>query len=388
MKFQLESSKLEFFRPDAFGFINGLKKEPPKQKMINLSIGAPNRPTPEWIVEVMKENLSNPAYHTYPPQHGAPELLEAVADWYRKRFEVTLNPEENVLVTVGIKEAIFNALHALVNAGDSILVPDPGYPTYFEAVLFTGGKLLTYDGDVDPIASLDEIESLARLHKPKMVIVNYPSNPTGRVANREYYDRLSELSGKYGFVVMSDLAYSEIAFDDLEVNSYFEARQNLELGLEYFAFSKTYNMAGWRVGAIVAEKRLLDAVKLYKSKIDSNVFYPIQLAAAAALKSTPDSYYRELREIYQDRRDAIIEGLKASGLTFTAPQGAMYVWVSTPEGTDPWSFTEKLYREYGILVVPGTAYGINGSKKVRMGLVQEVEAMKDAARRLAERRSW
>jgi len=388
MKFQLESSKLEFFRPDAFGFINGLKKEPPKQKMINLSIGAPNRPTPEWIVEVMKGNLSNPAYHTYPPQHGAPELLEAVADWYRKRFEVTLNPDENVLITVGIKEAIFNALHALVNAGDSILVPDPGYPTYFEAVLFTGGKLLTYDGDVDPIASLDEIESLARLYKPKMVIVNYPSNPTGRVANREYYDRLSELSGKYGFVVMSDLAYSEIAFDNLEVNSYFEARQNLELGLEYFAFSKTYNMAGWRVGAIVAEKRLLDAVKLYKSKIDSNVFYPIQLAAAAALKSTPDSYYRELREIYQGRRDAVIEGLKASGLTFTAPQGAMYVWVSTPEGTDPWSFTEKLYREYGILVVPGTAYGINGSKKVRMGLVQEVEAMKDAARRLAERRSW
>ena len=388
MKFQLESSKLEFFRPDAFGFINGLKKEPPKQKMINLSIGAPNRPTPEWIVEVMKGNLSNPAYHTYPPQHGAPELLEAVADWYRKRFEVTLNPDENVLITVGIKEAIFNALHALVNAGDSILVPDPGYPTYFEAVLFTGGKLLTYDGDVDPIASLDEIESLARLYKPKMVIVNYPSNPTGRVANREYYDRLSELSGKYGFVVMSDLAYSEIAFDNLEVNSYFEARQNLELGLEYFAFSKTYNMAGWRVGAIVAEKRLLDAVKLYKSKIDSNVFYPIQLAAAAALKSTPDSYYRELREIYQGRRDAIIEGLKASGLTFTAPQGAMYVWVSPPEGTDPWSFTEKLYREYGILVVPGTAYGINGSKKVRMGLVQEVEAMKDAARRLAERRSW
>jgi len=226
------------------------------------------------------------------------------------------------------------------------------------------------------------------LHKPKMVIVNYPSNPTGRVASKEYYERLSELSCKYGFVVMSDLAYSEIAFDGLEVNSYFEAQQNLELGLEYFAFSKTYNMAGWRVGAIVAEKRLLDAVKLYKSKIDSNVFYPIQLAAAAALKSTPDSYYRELRGIYQGRRDAIIEGLKASGLTFTAPQGAMYVWVSTPEGTDPWSFTEKLYREYGILVVPGTAYGANGSRKVRMGLVQEFEAMKDAARRLAEGRSW
>jgi LL-diaminopimelate aminotransferase len=336
----------------------------------------------------MKENLSNPAYHTYPPQHGAPELLEAVADWYRKRFGVTLNPEENVLVTVGIKEAIFNALHALVNAGDSILVPDPGYPTYFEAVLFTGGKLLTYDSDVDPMATLDEVESLAKLHKPKMVIVNYPSNPTGRVANREYYDRLSELSGKYGFVVMSDLAYSEIAFDSLEVNSYFEPHQNLELGLEYFAFSKTYNMAGWRVGAIVAEKRLLDAVKLYKSKIDSNVFYPIQLAAAAALKSTPDSYYRELREIYQGRRDAIIEGLKASGLTFTAPQGAMYVWVSTPEGIDPWSFTEKLYRDYGILVVPGTAYGANGSRKVRMGLVQEFEAMTEAARRLAEGRSW
>lgn len=384
MRYQLECSKLEFFRPDAFGFINKLKTQPSKYPMINLSIGAPNRPTPAWIIEAMKTHLDNPAYHTYPPQHGAPELCEAVAYWYGKRFGVEIDPKENVLITVGIKEAIFNALHSLVNAGDVVMVPDPGYPTYFEAVLFTGGKLLTYNSDAEADEVLSEIERKARLHGPKIVIVNYPSNPTGRIVGLDFYKSLSEIASRYDFAVMSDLAYSEIAFDGLTVHSYLEARPGLELGFEYFAFSKTYNMAGWRVGAIVGDKRLVDAVKLYKSKIDSNVFYPIQQAAVTALKETPDSFYRELSGMYQQRRDALVHGLSDIGLRFSPPQGAMYTWVETPEGVDPWLFTEKLYKEYGILVVPGTAYGLNGSQRVRMGLVQETSLMEEAARRLAE----
>jgi LL-diaminopimelate aminotransferase len=382
MKFQLECSKLEFFRPDAFGFINNLKTQSSRYPMINLSIGAPNRPTPEWILESMKANLDNPAYHTYPPQHGAPELCDAIAFWYRKRFKVKLDPRDNVLVTVGIKEAIFNALHSLINAGDTVLVPDPGYPTYFEAVLFTGGKLVTYNSDSEPAAVLNEIEYRAKTYNPKIVVVNYPSNPTGRIADADFYNSLSEIAAHYGFIVMSDLAYSEIAFDGLKVSSYLEARPNLELGFEYFAFSKTYNMAGWRVGAIVGDKRLVDAVKLYKSKIDSNVFYPIQLAAATALKETPASFYHELSAMYENRRNALLEGLSKAGLKFSPPQGAMYTWVETPMGMDPWVFTEKLYREYGILVVPGTAYGLNGIKRVRIGLVQEVPLMEEAAQRL------
>lgn len=383
MKYQIESSRLEFFRPDAFGFINNLKTTPSRESLINLSIGAPNRPTPAWVVEAMKVNLDNPAYHTYPPQHGAPELCEAVVAWYKKRFGVTLDAKDNVLITVGIKEAIFNAFHALLNAGDAVLVPDPGYPTYFEAVTFIGGKLITYDSDQEQGDVLAEIAAQIERHRPKIVVVNYPSNPTGRIVDAGFYKELGVLCRKNGVIVMSDLAYSEIAFDGLRASSYLQAEGACELGLEYFAFSKTYNMAGWRVGAIVGDKRLVDAVKLYKAKIDSNVFYPIQMAAACALGDTPESFYKELAGIYQKRRDALLSGLAKCGLKYSPPQGAMYVWVDTPKGTDPWAFTEMLYKKHGILVVPGTAYGLNGRNKVRMGLVQEAEMMSEAASRLA-----
>ena len=385
MKSQIESSRLEFFRPDAFGFINNLKATASRESLINLSIGAPNRPTPAWVVDAMKANLDNPAYHTYPPQHGAPELCEAVAAWYKKRFGVAVNAKDNVLITVGIKEAIFNAFHALLNAGDAVLVPDPGYPTYFEAVTFIGGKLVTYDSDQEAGPVLSSIEERVARDKPKIVVVNYPSNPTGRIVDAAFYGELCQMCRKNGVIVMSDLAYSEIAFDGRRACSYLEAEGALELGLEYFAFSKTYNMAGWRVGAIVGDKRLVDAVKLYKSKIDSNVFYPIQLAAACALRDTPDSFYKDIAGLYQKRRDALLSGLAKCGLGYSPPQGAMYVWVDTPEGTDPWAFTETLYKEHGILVVPGTAYGSNGRRKVRMGLVQEENVMGEAAERLARK---
>lgn len=384
MKYQVESSKLEAFRPDAFSFINSLKSSPSNKPLINLSIGAPNRPTPPWIVNSMKLHLDNPAYHTYPPQFGAPELCEAVADWYAKRFGVHIDAGKNVLVTVGIKEAIFNAFHALLNAGDVVLVPDPGYPTYFEAVTFIGGKLITYNSDSDQDRVLTEIEAQIAKFKPKIVVVNYPSNPTGRLVDIEFYRSLSSVCEKCGTIVMSDLAYSEIAFDGKSVCSYLNARSSHDLSIEYFAFSKTYNMAGWRIGAIVGDEAILNAIKLYKSKIDSNVFYPIQRAAAAALADTPQSFYEELRGLYQSRRGALLQGLNKIGLNFSPPQGAMYVWVETPKDVDSWSFTEMLYRKQGILVVPGTAYGRNGINRVRMGLVQEVALMEEAARRLAE----
>jgi LL-diaminopimelate aminotransferase len=384
MKNQMESSKLEFFKPDAFSFINNLKTLPAEKSIINLSIGAPNRPTPEWVVSAMKDNLDNPAYHTYPPQFGAPELCKAVAYWYRKRFGVSVDAQNNVLVTVGIKEAIFNAFHSLLNPGDVVLIPDPGYPTYFEAVSFVGGKLISYDSDRPQSEVLVEIEGQIERYSPKIIVVNYPSNPTGRLVDLEFYQALSTQCERNDVIVMSDLAYSEIAFDGLSVCSFLQARNTCDLAMEYFAFSKTYNMAGWRIGAIVGDKRLIDAIKLYKSKIDSNVFYPIQLAAVAAIHSTPDAFYKDLKGIYQQRRDALVGGLREAGLKFSPPQGAMYIWVETPEGEDPWSFTEMLFKKHGILVVPGTAYGKNGKNKVRMGLVQETAIMKEAAERLMQ----
>jgi len=380
---QIESTKLEFFRPDAFSFINALKTTPSEEKLINLSIGAPNRPTPEWILAALKNNLDDPRYHTYPPQHGSPELLAAIAYWYEKRYGVKVHPTENILITVGIKEAIFNSFHALINMGDCVLLADPGYPTYFEAAAFTGAKSIFYNSDAEEQSVLQEISDKVTIHKPKILVLNYPSNPTGRTASLKFYRDVSDICERSGTIVMSDIAYSEVSFDGFTTGSFLQARPAGNLTLEYFSFSKTYNMAGWRIGAIVGDKRIVDAVKLYKSKIDSNVFYPLQLAAVSAIRDTPDSYYRELKAMYQERRDALLVGLVKAGLKFTAPQGSFYVWVDLPESTHPWAFTELLYKKYGILGVPGTAYGNNGSKKIRLGLVQETAAMREASERIA-----
>jgi LL-diaminopimelate aminotransferase len=378
------SSKLNWFLPDGFGFIRDMKLKAPKnyRTFIDLSIGAPNRATPKNIIDNFVKDVYIEKYHTYPPQFGAPELCESVARWYKKRFSVAVDPGREVLITVGVKEAIFNVLHALVNPGEAVLIPDPGYPTYFEAGGFVGAKLLGYNSDCSQDRQLDGIEALVKLHSPSYVVVNYPSNPTGRIVDDFFYERLSLLSRKYDFVVLSDLAYSEIAFDGKRVSSYLYKNGGCERALEFFAFSKTYNMAGWRVGAIIAEHDILEAVKLYKSKIDSNVFYPVQLAAAYAMDNMEESFYRELAAMYEERRDILCGGLQAAGLKFEKPQGSLYVWVKAPAGWDTWAFTQYMYDIYGFLGVPGNAYGKNGTGCIRIGLVQEKEILAEIAERL------
>lgn len=378
------SNKLNWFLPDGFSFIRELQLKKPTRydDLINLSIGAPNRPTPNHICDVLVQELKNPKYHTYAPQFGAPELCEAVAEWYKSRFGVNIDSRKEVLITVGIKEAIFNTVHALVNPGDVVLVPDPGYPTYFEAVTFCGGKMITYDSNQGENETLSSIKEAAQIHKPKFVFVNYPSNPTGRIVTERFYRELQLIANELNFVVLSDLAYSEIAFDGKTVSSYFQGSDSIEGAIEFFAFSKTYNMAGWRVGAIVADESLLHAIKMYKSKIDSNVFYPIQLAAVEALNNTEAGFYSEQSKMYQRRREILFDGICSVGIEAVKPEGAMYLWTKVPTGYDSWSFTKHLYDNCGVLCVPGSAYGANGKSYVRLGLVLEEDKMKEAVIRI------
>jgi LL-diaminopimelate aminotransferase len=330
----------------------------------------------------MKKNLDNEKYHTYPPQDGLPEFKKAICDWYKKRFNADIKLE-NVLITIGIKEVIFNTFHAMIDAGDAVLLPDPGYPTYFEAAYFTGSKVLTYNSNYDEDKLFIEIKNKLRLYKPKILILNFPCNPTGNNVSLDFYNRMRAVCEEVDTMVFSDLAYSEIYYDDNYVYSYFHDGTSLFNGLEFFAFSKTYNMAGWRVGAIVGDKDIIDAVKLYKSKIDSNVFCPIQKASIAALEETPESFYIAQRKMYQERRDILSQGFENAGINFTMPKGAMYMWVDIPKNIkDSWEFTRVLYSEFGILTVPGTAYGVNGANKVRVGLVQDSEVLREASDRL------
>ncbi|ABV32597.1 pyridoxal phosphate-dependent aminotransferase [Pseudothermotoga lettingae] len=382
MKRQLGSSKLEYFSPDPFSFIRELRKKPSKSKIIDLSIGAPNRPTPPWIIETMKNALNEVSYHTYPPQNGSSELRKAISDWYKNRFSVDLDPEKNILITVGIKEIVFNALQALINQGDIVLIPDPGYPTYYDASNFAGAKILTYDSKASPEKILEDITLVLKKNRVKAIIVNFPSNPVGTIVNIEFYKRLSTIAEEHFCIVISDIPYYEITFNDSVAPSYLQGNPSLRNAIEYFAFSKTYNMAGWRVGAVVGDEKIIDLLKLFKSKIDSNVFYPIQIAAVSALRETPQEYYESLRKEYKLRRDTMVGYLEKSGLEFHMPDGAMYIWVRVPEEEDCWSFVEKLYLNTGILTVPGIAYGPSGKDHIRLGLVQEVDALKEAGERI------
>lgn len=379
-----KNHRLNWFLPDGFNFIRELQLKSPLHysTVINLSIGAPNRPTPSHICDAMKLALDNPIYHTYPPPFGAPELCEALTFWYKKRFNVNVDPHNEVLITVGIKEALFNAVHALVNPGDVVLIPDPGYPTYFEAVTFCGGKMIRYDSNQDEDKVLLEIARLAKEHRPRILFCNYPSNPTGRNVSAQFYHQLESLSLETGFILISDLAYSELAFDGKKVSSCFNNRKSLAGSIEFFAFSKTYNMAGWRIGAVIGDRDLLQTLKLYKSKIDSNVFYPIQLAAATALRFTHENFYIDQSAMYQERRDILFDGLISIGLNILKPEGAMYVWVGVPSGYDGWNFTKHLYDYCGVLGVPGIAYGPNGRSYIRLGLVREAKELEVAVGRI------
>ncbi len=382
MDYQIGSSKLGYFRPDPFLFIRNLRRIPSGHKVIDLSIGAPNRPTPPWVVETMKNALYETSYHTYPPQDGSIELRNAISKWYKKRFNVILDPEKNILITVGVKEIVFNALQALINQGDVVLVPDPGYPTYYDASNFSGARILTYDSAGNQKKILEEIAQKLEKYRIKITIINFPSNPVGTVVDMQFYKELSLLAEDHSCIVISDLPYSEITFDDFIAPSYLQANPGLAKTIEYFSFSKTYNMAGWRVGAVVGDEKIIDLLKLYKSKVDSNVFYPIQLAAVSALEDTPQDYYENLKKEYTLRRDTIVDFLRKSGMEFCMPHGAMYVWVQIPERENCWSFIEKMYLQAGILGVPGIAYGPSGINHIRLGLVQEVDVLKEAGERI------
>ena len=288
------------------------------------------------------------------------------------------------MVTIGVKEAIANSLLALVNPGDGVLVPDPGYPTYFDGALFAGARLLSYKSDFDEEFVFEEIEKKVLLFQPKIIIVSYPCNPTGRMVTSSFYQKLALLSKKENLIVISDLAYSEITFDGLTAPSYLESLTPEMAGIEYFTFSKTYNMAGWRLGAIVGSESLVNPVKLYKSKIDSNVFYPIQLAGVCALEKTPDSYYQELKVFYEERRNILCSGFDDVGLSYTPAQGAIYIWLKTPKDMDSFEFTKELFINTGILVVPGNGYSMEGGDYVRVGLVQEAPLLIEAVQRLKE----
>lgn len=357
------------------------------EEVISFAIGDPDIPTPPHIIERLCEASRNPANHRYPTslyRDSLPELRSAIAGWYERRFGVSLDADKEVLPLIGAKEGIAHIALCLIDPGDTALVPDPGYPVYSVGTRLAGGRpyympLTRKHGFLPDLGAIPE--NVAR--KAKLLWVNYPNNPTGAVADLEFFDRLVKFARRYDLVVCHDGPYSEVAYDDYQPVSFMQADGAREVGVEFHSLSKSYNMTGWRIGMVVGNAEMVNTLYTLKSNMDSGVPLAIQYAAIEAL-SGPQDCVKEHNATYQRRRDLVLNMLKSIGLEAEPPKASLYIWARVPEGQTSVDFTTSLLEEAGIVVTPGVGYGKSGEGYVRISLtVPDVTLVKGLSR-LAE----
>ncbi len=352
--------------------------------IIDLSIGDPDTPTPKYIIDSMKKALDDPSTHNYPPYEGTKDFRKAVAGWYKKRFNVDLDPDNEVMSLIGSKEGIAHMLFALLDPGDIAIVPDPCYPVYKMCTLLAGGepyflplsKANSYMPDLDGIPS--EV-----LKKAKLLFVNYPNNPTGAVCTKEYLEKAVAFCKKNDIVLCSDLAYSEVSFGGYVPMSVLEIKGAKDVAIEFHSLSKTYNMTGWRLGMAAGNKDAMKALAIMKTNIDSGAFKAIQRAGIDALNG-PDDFTKKMNKIYESRMKALIDGLNSLGWKLEYFKATFYAWIPVPKGHTSASFCELLLEKCGILTVPGSGYGTQGEGYIRICITADEARIKEAVKRMRE----
>lgn len=352
--------------------------------IISLGIGDPDQPTPEHIIEKATLALRDPANHQYPSSVGMLAYRQAVAEWYQRRFGVSLNPRSEVVSLIGSKEGIGNISACYLDPGDTSLVPDPGYPVYSIGAILCGANpykmpLLAENGFLPRLTDIPT--EVAR--RAKLLFINYPNNPTGAMATDEFYNEVIAFAKEFDILVCHDAAYSEITFDNLTAKSFLEFPGAKEVGIEFHSVSKTYNMTGWRIGWAVGNKDAVEVLGRYKSNIDSGAFQAVQYAAMEALLG-PQDCVAAMRRLYQERRDAVIEGLRRMGWSIDAPPGSIYVWVPVPRGYDSASFAEMVLEKAGVIITPGIGYGEYGEGYFRIALTVDKGKIATALQRMYE----
>ncbi|MBD2196084.1 MULTISPECIES: pyridoxal phosphate-dependent aminotransferase [Calothrix] len=381
------AKRLEKIPPYLFAEINRKGNELVAQgvDIINLAVGDPDRPTPAHILQVMHEAIDNPSTHNYPPYQGTQAFREAAAKWMERRFGVAgLNPNTEVVSSIGSKEAIHNTFLAFVEAGDYTLIPDPGYPVYRTATLFAGGEPYTMPLKAENqfLPDLTAIpEEVAR--QAKLLWINYPNNPTGALATIEFFEELVAFCKQYGILLCHDNAYSEMAYDGYKPPSILQIPGAKDVAIEFHSLSKSYNMTGWRIGFVVGNAMGIKGLTQVKSNVDSGVFKAIQVSAIAAY-STDESELQSVISVYQNRRDIIVKGLQSLGWPIQAPKATLYVWVPVPSGYTSTEFVNLLLDKCGILVPPGNGYGAAGEGFFRIALTISDERMHEAIQRLKD----
>ena len=378
------SKKLNALPPYLFLEIDKAKRKARAEgrDIIDLGVGDPDQPTPQHIIEKLQQACLDPSTHRYALDQGMPALRKAIGDWYRSRFNVTLNPENEILPLIGSKEGIAHLPLAFLNQGDYALVPDPCYPPYKGGTIFAGGKpyLMPLLEKNDFIPDLKKIP-LSVLKKARLIYINYPNNPTGRTAEKDFYIKVVEFAVKNKLIVISDLAYSEMSYDGHKPASFLEVKGSSEVGIEFHSLSKTYNMTGWRVGFACGNKELVGALAKVKSNIDSGIFSAIQLAGVAALTG-PQDHVRDMCRIYQERRDVLVDGLRSLGWDVSSPKATFYLWFKVPKKIGSIKFASLLLEKADIVATPGVGFGENGEGFIRMALTVSKDRIREALGRL------
>ncbi len=350
--------------------------------VISFAIGDPDLPTPEHIVESLREAAGDPANHRYPETEGLPELRRAIARWYKRRFGVSLDPQREVLPLIGSKEGIGHIALCFIDPGDVALVPNPGYPVYAMGTLLAGGEAyyLPLSEENGFLPDLDSVPAEV-LGRARTLWLNYPNNPTGAVADVGFFERAAAFAREHGLAVLHDGPYSEVAFDGYRPPSFLEAEGAREVGIEFHSLSKSYNMTGWRIGMAVGNAEIIDALMRVKSNLDSGIPQAIQRMAIAALEGD-QGCIAEHNRVYQRRRDRLVSALRGLGLRVTPPRASLYVWARVPDGKTSVEFATRLLDDAGVVVTPGIGYGPSGEGYVRLSLTTPDERLEEGVRRL------
>lgn len=381
----VKSERLRQLPPYLFAEIDRKKKAAiaAGRDVINLGVGDPDKPTPGVIVRSLQEHVENPSYHQYALDQGSPELRRSIASFFSRRFGVGLNPENEILPTIGSKEALAHFPLAVIDPGDVGLVPDPRYPVYRSSVEFAGGEpyIMPLEPGLGFRPDLDSVPAEV-WKRAKLMFLNYPNNPTAGSADLAFFERVVGLAREHSFVVAQDAAYSEVYFDS-PPPSILEVPGAKEVAVEFHSLSKTFNMTGWRVGFAVGGAPLIAALAQVKANADSGIFTAVQMAAVTALDQY-ETLTPPIRALYKERRDVLVTGLRKLGWDVPTPEATFYVWIPCPAGFDSSSTCSKLLEEAALVTTPGLGFGQSGDGFFRMALTVDSPRLEEAIVRIGK----
>ena len=377
--------RIERLPPYVFNITGELKMAGRRagEDIIDMSMGNPDQPTPQHITDKLVEAALRENTHGYSISKGIPRLRKAICDWYKRRYDVEFDPESEAIVTIGSKEGLAHLMLATLDRGDTVLVPNPSYPIHIYGAIIAGADIrsVRMTPDVD---FFDELQRGIKecTPKPKMMILGFPSNPTARCVELEFFERVIALAKQHDILVVHDLAYADIVFDGWKAPSIMQVPGARDVAVEFFTMSKSYNMAGWRVGYMVGNKELVSALARIKSYHDYGTFTPIQVASIIALDGD-QACVEEVRVMYQNRRDVLTRGLHEAGWMVEVPKASMYIWAKIPEAyaaMGSLEFAKKLLAEARVAVSPGVGFGEYGDDHVRFALIENEERTRQAVR--------